>query len=153
MAGDVTAEDLALSHAETARLTSEVTAIIHAAADTRFLASGGQTAANVTGTLNVLAFAARCPRLDRSRRLEHDACRRPPVRRHSRGELEHAEGFVNRYEASKYAAELALRERMADLPVSVCRISTVIGDSTTGAIARPARSITPSACCMPASRR
>lgn len=135
--GDVTAGDLALSHAETARLTSEVTAIIHAAADTRFLLQEGQTATNVTGTLNVLAFAACCPRLDRVVALSttHVAGRRSGVI--FEDELEHAEGFVNQYEASKYAAELALRERMAELPVSVCRISTVIGDSATGAIARP----------------
>ena len=136
VAGDVTARNFALSHAEAARLTSEVTAIIHAAADTRFLAPEGQTTANVTGTFNVLAFAARCPRLDRVVALSttHVAGRRSGVILEE--QLEHAEGFVNQYEASKYAAELELRQWMVDLPVSVCRISTVIGDSTTGAIAR-----------------
>jgi long-chain acyl-CoA synthetase len=51
-------------------------------------------------------------------------------------ELEHDAGFVNAYEASKYDAERELRARAGDLPVSVCRLSTVIGDSRTGDIPR-----------------
>jgi nucleoside-diphosphate-sugar epimerase len=51
-------------------------------------------------------------------------------------ELEHDTGFVNAYEASKYEAEGVLRARASDLPISVCRLSTVIGDSRSGEIAR-----------------
>jgi thioester reductase-like protein len=45
------------------------------------------------------------------------------------GELHHSAGFVNEYEASKYAAEVELRSRMRDLPIGICRISTAVGDS------------------------
>jgi nucleoside-diphosphate-sugar epimerase len=136
--GDVTrGEDLGLSAPDIDELISEVTAIVHAAADTRFAVSSdvaGQT--NVVGTANLLAFAARCRRLDRVLALSttHVAGRRTGLIRES--ELQHDEGFVNGYEASKYAAELELRGRMRDLPVAVCRISTAIGDSVDGTIAR-----------------
>jgi nucleoside-diphosphate-sugar epimerase len=43
-------------------------------------------------------------------------------------------GFVNTYEQSKNEMERAVRERMADLPVAVYRLSTLIGDSRTGAV-------------------
>jgi long-chain acyl-CoA synthetase len=51
-------------------------------------------------------------------------------------ELEHDAGFVNVYEASKYEAEGEIRARAGDLPISVCRLSTVIGDSRSGEIGR-----------------
>jgi thioester reductase-like protein len=114
-----------------------VTAVVHAAADTRFVVSADVACeTNLAGTTNLLAFAARCRRLDRFLALSttHVAGRRTGLIRET--ELHHAEGFVNGYEASKYAAELELRSRLQDLPVSVCRISTVIGDSVAGTIAR-----------------
>jgi nucleoside-diphosphate-sugar epimerase len=136
--GDVTVgPGLGLSAARLDELTSVVTAIVHAAADTRF----GVTAdvaqrTNVGGTSNVLAFAERCRKLDRLLALSttHVAGRR--TGRILEHQLEHAAGFVNQYEASKYHAEVALRARMPDLPVAVCRVSTAIGDSVAGTIAR-----------------
>lgn len=136
--GDITVgPGLGLSAAHLGELAPVITAIVHAAADTRF----GVTAdvaqrTNVEGTSNVLAFAARCPKLDRLVALSttHVAGRR--TGRILEEELEHAAGFVNQYEASKHGAELALRARMRDLPVAVCRISTAIGDSLAGTIAR-----------------
>ena len=51
--------------------------------------------------------------------------------------MEHTSGFVNSYEHSKYEAELLLRESMSALPISVLRLSTVLG-STTGEVRRMA---------------
>jgi nucleoside-diphosphate-sugar epimerase len=138
VAGDVTvAADLGLIPEVADEICSTVTGIIHAAAETRFAASGDLArAVNAGGTRNVLAFASRCRRLDRVLALSttHVAGRRTgDVFEH---ELEHDTGFVNAYEASKYEAESVLRARAGDLPVSVCRLSTVIGDSRTGEIAR-----------------
>lgn len=137
--GDVTqGPHLGLSEAVVDELTSRVTTVVHAAADTRFGVSAEvASGTNVAGTANLLAFAAQCRRLDRVLALSttHVAGRRTGRIRES--ELHHDEGFVNGYEASKYAAEAHLRRRMQDLPVAVCRISTAIGRSADGTIARP----------------
>ena len=138
VAGDVTAgADLGLTARDADRIRATVTGIVHAAADTRFTAPIDQArAVNTEGMRHVLAFARRCRRLERFLALSttHVAGRRTgEVFEH---ELEHDAGFVNAYEASKYDAERELRARAGDLPVSVCRLSTVIGDSRTGDIPR-----------------
>jgi nucleoside-diphosphate-sugar epimerase len=137
VAGDVTRPALGLAPERADRLCAEVTAIVHAAADTRFGADAAVLRhVNVTGTLNVLAIAARCRRLDRVVALSttHVAGRRTGTIRED--DLTHDSGFVNEYEASKYGVEVEVRRRMADLPVAVARLSTAIGDSRDGSIAR-----------------
>jgi nucleoside-diphosphate-sugar epimerase len=132
--GNITAPGLAIEPAAAAALTNDVTAIVHAAADTHFERPSLEV--NVRGTTRVLDFARHCRRLDRFVALSttHVAGRRTGVI--AEPELEHDAGFVNAYEASKYDAEVELRARMNELPIAVCRISTVVGDSATGAIAR-----------------
>jgi nucleoside-diphosphate-sugar epimerase/acyl carrier protein len=136
--GDVTKnENLGLAPADAEAVASRVTAIVHAAANTRFNARlPDARVTNVDGTRHVLAFARRCPRLDRIIALSttHVAGRRTGVILED--DLEHDDGFVNTYEASKYEAERELRAAMRDLPITVARISTVTGDSGSGAIAR-----------------
>ena len=138
VAGDVTAgPHLGLSASDAGELSAEVTAVVHGAADTRFGVSADVASrTNTAGTSNVLAFATACRGLDRIVALSttHVAGRRTGMILER--ELDHDAGFVNGYEASKYAAELELRSRMQDMPVSVCRISTAIGDSTDGSISR-----------------
>ena len=117
-------------------LAGEVTAILHAAADTRFSAPLEMArAVNVEGTRNTLAFAARCPRLERFGFVStvHVAGRRTGAILEN--ELEHETGFVNAYEQSKYEAEQLVREHMGSLPIMVCRLSTVLGDARTGEVA------------------
>jgi nucleoside-diphosphate-sugar epimerase len=138
MAGDVSlGPDLGVGSAKAGEIASLVTGIVHLAADTRFgapLDIARRT--NVGGADNVLAFAERCQRLDRLVCLStvHVAGKRTGTILED--ELQHTAGFVNAYEASKYEAEERLRCRMATLPISVCRLSTVIGDSNTGAISK-----------------
>ena len=138
VAGDVAAGGtLGLTPRDADVVQSTITGIIHAAADTRFTAPIVEArAVNTNGTRNVLAFAAGCPRLERFLALSttHVAGRRTGDVFEQ--ELEHDTGFVNTYEASKYEAERELRARAGDLPVSVCRLSTVVGDSRTGEIPR-----------------
>jgi nucleoside-diphosphate-sugar epimerase len=43
-------------------------------------------------------------------------------------------GFVNSYEQSKSEMEREIRDRMGDLPLAIYRLSTLIGDSATGAV-------------------
>jgi nucleoside-diphosphate-sugar epimerase/acyl carrier protein len=139
VAGDV-ARDAALgmAPADAEAVASEVTAIVHTAAHTRFDSPlADARAVNVGGTCNVLAFARRCPRLDRLVALSttHVAGRRTGTI--LEGDLEHEAGFVNTYEASKYEAECEWRAAMREWPIAVARISTVAGDSRSGAVARP----------------
>ncbi|MCW5852068.1 MAG: SDR family oxidoreductase, partial [Anaerolineae bacterium] len=49
-------------------------------------------------------------------------------------ELEHDAGWVNTYEQTKYEAERRLRAGMAELPITVYRMSSVVGDSRTGEV-------------------
>lgn len=136
--GDITAgPGLGLDDGLADDLRAEITTIVHAAADTRFTAPGELAhRVNTQGTHHLLAFASRCPRLTRIVALSttHVAGRRTGDILED--DLEHDAGFVNAYEASKYEAERELRRRAADLPVSVCRLSTVAGDSQTGVIPR-----------------
>ncbi|MGQ0641997.1 MAG: SDR family oxidoreductase [Gemmatimonadaceae bacterium] len=138
LTGDITAgPDLGLAATTVRAAAAAITGIVHLAADTRFatpIDSARRT--NVAAVSNVLAFGERCPRLDRLMCLSsvHVAGKR--TGRVFERELAHTAGFVNAYEVSKYEAEQELRRRMSDLPISVCRLSTVIGDSRTGEISK-----------------
>jgi long-chain acyl-CoA synthetase len=136
--GDVTAgPDLGMAAEASREILDRVTVIVHAAAETRFSAPLGEARTmNLHGTKNVLIFASRCPRLKALTALStvHVAGRRTGAILED--ELNHAAGFVNSYEQSKYEAEVLLREHMGQLPISVLRLSTVLGRSTTGEVAR-----------------
>jgi nucleoside-diphosphate-sugar epimerase len=136
--GDVTTgADLGLSAEVGSTILDRVTTIIHAAADTRFSAPLHEARkVNLEGTRNVIAFAGRCPRLNAILALStvHVAGRRTGTIRED--DLTHTAGFVNSYEQSKYEAEILLHEHMGSLPISVLRLSTVLGDSTTGQIGK-----------------
>jgi nucleoside-diphosphate-sugar epimerase/acyl carrier protein len=137
LAGDVTQDEcLGLAADTAAAVASRVTTIIHAAANTRFNAPASASRTNVDGTRHVLAFARRCPRLNRIVALSttHVAGRR--TGQILEDELQHDAGFVNGYEASKYQSELELRDAMSALPIAVARLSTAVADSQTGRIAR-----------------
>ena len=138
--GDIlSGEALGLEAADAEHVRRAATGIVHAAAVTRFdmpLARARET--NVEGTRHVLAFARTCPRLERLCAVStiYVAGRRRGTILEE--ELDHDEGFVNAYEGSKFEGERLLREWMPRLPIAVCRLSTAIGDSRTGAVHRTA---------------
>jgi thioester reductase-like protein len=138
VSGDVTAGDqLGLDAPPSGEIAKNVTVIIHGAAETGFSAPLAELrAVNVEGTKNILNFAAHCPRLRAIACLStvHVAGKRTGVIEEEF--VEHSAGFVNGYEQSKYEAELLLCEKMKDLPISVVRLSTVLGDSGTGEVAK-----------------
>lgn len=115
----------------------ELTAILHAAAETRFSAPL-ETArrVNVDGLANVLAFASRCPKLDRFGCLSTIYVGGKRTGCIGENELRHTAGFVNAYEQSKFEAEEFLHENAAQLPITIYRLSTIFGDSQTGAIVK-----------------
>ncbi len=89
---------------------------------------------NVDGTRNVLAFAERCPRLERFHYVStcYVSGRHPGV--FSESDLEKGQTFNNFYEETKYLAEVDVQRRMrGGLPATIYRPSVVVGDSRTGA--------------------
>jgi nucleoside-diphosphate-sugar epimerase len=137
--GDITREQLGVSSQDNPEILERVSTIVHAAANTQFSAPLDEArTANLEGTRNVLRLASRCPRLKAVTVLStvHVAGRRTGSI--DEDELEHTAGFVNAYEQSKYETELLLRACMGELPISVVRLSTVLGTSTTGEVQRPA---------------
>jgi len=136
--GDVTAgPGLGIASESSRQILDHTTVIVHAAANTRFSASLAEArAVNLEGTKNVLAFATDCSRLEAFAALStvHVAGKRTGTI--CEEDLDHTAGFVNSYEQSKYETELLLREHMSELPISVLRLSTVLGSSTTGEVKR-----------------
>jgi nucleoside-diphosphate-sugar epimerase len=117
-------------------LTRTTTHVIHCGGSTSFgLALDDARAVNVSGTARVVDFARRCERLESAAFFSTvyvSGKRRGPF-----GEADYGddgEGFVNSYEQSKAEMEQVVRAAMSDLPVLLLRLSTVIGDSRTGAV-------------------
>jgi nucleoside-diphosphate-sugar epimerase len=112
----------------------DVEVIIHSAADIKFSASIEQSRANnVTATENLLRFASRCRRLrkfvfvstvylagDREGEI-HEAPVLP------------APAFFSSYEQTKHEAEEMVFAAMRELPISILRLSSVVG-STSGEV-------------------
>lgn len=134
--GDVTLPGLGLAPRARTRLAAELTAVLHAAADTRFDRSlGDSRRVNVTGARNVLAFARECPRLDRIGILSTAFVAGRRTGTILEGERVHRAGFVNAYERAKYEAE-AVVEQAVDMPWSIYRLSTLVGNRDTGYTSR-----------------
>ena len=119
------------------RIRRELTAILHAAAETRFSAPlDAARRVNVDGLANIVDVASRCPRLDRFGCLSTIYVAGKRTGRISENELEHTAGFVNGYEQSKFEAEQFLRGNAAHLPITIYRLSTIFGDSRTGEVVK-----------------
>lgn len=132
--GDVREPGLGLNEADHGRVTTTVTHILHSAAITRFdRPLGDVRATNVDGTRHMVALARECPCFEAFGHVSsaYMAGRRTGVVLED--DLVHDAGFVNTYEQSKYEAELYLRD-VGDLPLAVYRLSTVVGNSRTGAV-------------------
>jgi nucleoside-diphosphate-sugar epimerase len=116
-------------------LASQVEAILHCAADTRFdrpLESA--RAANVVLTRQMLDFARRCPRLRVFLHVSTVYVAGRTAGRIPETLLPLPKQFSNTYQQSKYEAELAVAEAMRDIPAAIARISSIIGDSRTGRV-------------------
>ncbi len=133
--GDVTRPRLGLDEPTWRRLAGEVSDVLHAATDIHFGRPLAEArAVNVAGTQRVIELAEAAPRLRRVGHVStvHVAGQRVGLIRET--ELVHAAGWVNTYEQTKYEAEVWLRGRMADLPIAVYRLSSVVGDARTGEV-------------------
>jgi nucleoside-diphosphate-sugar epimerase len=135
--GDICAgSSLGLDDDTLARLRRETTHMIHAAGSTSFtLSLAAARAANVSGSRNVVDFARGCASLECGAFLSTvyvSGKRRGVFAESEYGDGGH--GFVNSYEQSKAEMEEIVRDAMRDLPLILVRMSTVIGDSTTGRV-------------------
>ena len=137
VAGDIRSPGLGLASADRDALAGEVTAVLHAAADTSFDQTDEDAyASNVLGTRHVLELARTCRRLERVGVVSTAyvaGARRGVIRE---GELDVAGAFFNAYERSKALAEADVRARAADLPVAVYRLGITVGRASDGRIAR-----------------
>jgi thioester reductase-like protein len=131
--GDITRSDLGLP--APAELTGDTIEIFHLAAIydlsvPRDLAMK----VNVEGTRHVLAFAARCGRLERLQYVStcYVSGRTPGT--FTEEDLEKGQRFNNFYEETKYLAEVEVRAQMRDgLRATIYRPAIAVGDSATGA--------------------
>jgi nucleoside-diphosphate-sugar epimerase len=133
--GDITKPDLGLTQTDLERARAETHTVFHLAAayDLAVAPEVGQLV-NVQGTQNVNEFAKSISNLPRYHYVStcYVAGRRSGVIRED--ELEHAAGFRNHYEESKYLAELSVATLKSELPVTIHRPAVVVGDSRTGEI-------------------
>jgi nucleoside-diphosphate-sugar epimerase len=135
--GDIAAgSSLGLDDTSLASLRRDTSHIIHAAGSTSFtLPLAEVRAANVVGSRNVLDFARGCASLECGAFLSTvyvSGKRRGLFDESDYGDGGH--GFVNSYEQSKAEMEEVVRAGMRELPLILIRLSTVVGDSTTGRV-------------------
>ncbi len=131
--GDIAERRLALPDAEWERLTAEVTHVFHLAAvyDLAVPLDIAQRV-NVEGTGNVLDFCRACKDF---RQLHYVSTayvagnRTGVVYEH---ELFLGQKHKNHYEATKFQAEVWVREEMHRIPTTIYRPAIVVGDSQTG---------------------
>ena len=135
LVGDVCDMDLGLSSVEYHAISKELT-WIHHLAGIYFMGVDDDTArrVNVGGTRTVLELARDAPRLER---VVHWSTAMVSGDRHGtvyEEDLEVGQKFRNAYERTKFDAERLVRSAIRQLPVTVLRPATIVGDSATGEI-------------------
>jgi thioester reductase-like protein len=137
--GDVVAIDLGLSGTEYLDIVANVTDIYHIASIWYLGADREELfEVNVRGARNVLDTAREAKNLSRLNHLSTAFVSGDRTGVIMEGELNEGQNFRNAYEETKFEAELAMRDAMSEVPISVFRPTIVVGDSTTGEIDRMA---------------
>jgi long-chain acyl-CoA synthetase len=136
--GDLGRPGLGLEPGVYAELKQTLTHIVHAAAELKLDGELEELRRiNVGGTARLLELARAAHADHGLERYAHVST--AYVAGGRTGEVAEEEltdryGFANAYEQTKYEGELAVREAMRELPVSVFRPGMVVGDSRTGEI-------------------
>jgi thioester reductase-like protein len=134
--GDVTLSRLGLSRTLYTELASQTTHVIHSAATVQFgLPLECARLVNLGGTKNVMALARRAKQTGSLQRAAYVSTAYTCGDRSGtifEDELDCGQKFDNTYEQTKFESEKFVRRLMAELPVTVFRPSTVVGDSKTG---------------------
>lgn len=131
--GDITEPGLGLP-ASFGEALSEVTEVWHLAAVYDLtVAEAVARRVNVDGTANVLEFCRRCPALERLQYVSTCYVSGRYDGRFTEDQLDEGQRFHNHYEATKFEAEVLVRDAMREgLPGTVYRPGIVVGDSHTG---------------------
>ena len=135
--GDVVDLHLGLAGAEYVGLVREVSHVFHLAAiNSLTMPRELARRVNVDGTRNVLELARECPSLERL--VHFSTCYVSGTRLGviAEDELEAGQSFRNAYEQTKYEAERLVERAKGELPITVVRPGTVVGDSRTGEVER-----------------
>lgn len=137
LTGDVGNMHLGLSGAEYIALARSVTHIFHLAAVMHAQLPRREVfRVNLEGTRNVLELAAECTALER---LVHFSTILVSGDRNgviSESELDCGQKFRSVYEESKFEAEKLLHHHLGQIPITILRPATVVGDSRSGEIDR-----------------
>jgi len=135
LTGDFTDKDLGLASSLMRSLRRNITDIIHAGASVDFgLPLNEARKINVDGTKHMIDFALKCRQVQSFLHIStgHVAGKRSGTILES--EIDTRQGFLNSYEQTKAEAELLVHTYMDSIPVTIHRLTTVIGDSGTGHI-------------------
>ncbi|MFN0061209.1 MAG: SDR family oxidoreductase [Myxococcaceae bacterium] len=137
LSGDVAAMHLGLSGEEYKRLTASVTHVFHSAAITYLgMPRDVMFRVNVDGTRNMLEFGRDCVALERFAHLSTAFVSGDRVGVIAEDELEAGQGFRNAHEETHFHAERLVQRAIGQLPITVFRPSSMVGDSRTGEIDR-----------------
>lgn len=134
VAGDIAARRLGLGAGDYERLAARVETVHHLAAIYDLAVPEGiAQRVNVEGTGNVLDLCRDAERLARLNYVStaYVAGTRTGVAYEH--ELNLGQGFKNHYEATKFQAEVWVRELSDRIPTTIIRPAIVVGDSRTGA--------------------
>lgn len=135
--GDITKPNLGISDDDLETIQFETTDVFHlAAAYDLAVAKGVAESVNLEGTKNVNSFVRSLKDLRRYNYISTCYVAGKRVGEIREDELEHAAGFRNHYEETKYLAEMEVEKLKAELPVTIFRPSVVVGDSQTGETAK-----------------
>ena len=131
--GDITKADLSMSAEDLDAVRESATDVFHLAAIYDLaVAKEAEYKVNLEGTKNINAFVRSLPRLERYNYISTCYVAGKREGEIFETELEHAAGFRNFYEETKYLAEIEVEKLRDDLPVTIFRPSVVVGDSRTG---------------------
>jgi thioester reductase-like protein len=131
--GDITDPLLGVDDATYERLVAETTEIHHLAAIYDLAVPDAiAERVNVGGTQHVLDLARRAQRLERHHYVSTAYVAGWRSGRIYESELAAGQTFKNHYESTKFAAEVLVRNTLAEIPTTVYRPAIVVGDSRTG---------------------
>ena len=135
--GDVVDMHFGLSGEEYQRLSSHATDLFHLASVSYLGASKDLIwRVNVEGTRNALELARDCAQLQRFNYFSTCYVSGDRVGVIAEDELDRGQGFRNAFEETKFHAEKLLQRMSGELPITIYRPSSIVGDSRTGEIDR-----------------
>lgn len=135
--GDIRRPDLGMTAAALERVRNHVRRVWHLAAVYDLTVGEGLArAVNVQGTVEVLDLCERLPHLEALLYISTCYVASDRIGHVYEDELDCGQGFSNHYESTKFAAEVAVRQRLDRIPTVILRPAIVLGDSRTGEVAK-----------------